>query len=43
MRRCFDAVAIGGIAVGALAWKQIDPGFDSFFDDALAKVSATAL
>jgi hypothetical protein len=32
-------LAIGGIAVGALGWKQIDPGFDNFFDTALAKNS----
>ncbi len=32
------AVALGGIAVGAFAWKAIDPGFSKFFDDVLCKV-----
>lgn len=32
------AVAIGGIAVGALGWRQVDPSFASFFDDAMVKV-----
>ena len=36
------AVAIGGIGVGTLLWKQIDPGFSAFFDDALAKVPTAA-
>jgi hypothetical protein len=35
-----SAVAIGGIAVGALGWRQIDPGFATFFDDAMVKVGA---
>jgi hypothetical protein len=34
------AVAIGGIAVGALGWRQVDPSFASFFDDAMVKVGA---
>ena len=36
------AVAIGGIGIGTLLWKQIDPGFSAFFDDALAKVPTAA-
>lgn len=34
----WGTVAIGGLAVGALAWKTIDPGFSRFFDDAMCKV-----
>ena len=36
-------VAIGGIAVGALGWRQLDPSFASFFDDAMVKVGAELL
>lgn len=32
-------LAIGGLVVGALAWRTIDPGFSKFFDDAMCKNS----
>lgn len=32
-------LAIGALAVGALAWRTIDPGFSKFFDDAMCKNS----
>jgi hypothetical protein len=34
-------LAIGGLFVGALAWRTIDPGFSKFFDDTLCKNSNT--